>query len=118
MVIMSPDNFKSDFEYIQKSCKFDIMVIDEGHRAKNISTKFRKALKDFQVKVQKIVLTGTPVQNNLSEFYSILDLVSDNIFGTEKNFKEVYAQPIKKGLQKYAKFNQKRKAIELIKVLK
>jgi SNF2 family DNA or RNA helicase len=43
-------------------------------------------------------LTGTPVQNNLNEFYSILDLVKDNIFGTEKNFKEQYAQPIKKGL--------------------
>jgi ATP-dependent helicase STH1/SNF2 len=51
------------------------MVVDEGHRAKNVATKLRKALKEFIVSKQKIILTGTPVQNNLEEFYSIIDLV-------------------------------------------
>ena len=51
------------------------MVLDEGHKAKNVSTKLRKALKEFKVRFQKIILTGTPVQNKLEEFYSILDLV-------------------------------------------
>ena len=61
-----------------------------------------------------IVLTGTPVQNNLTEFYSILDLVSDGILGSEKGFKESYANPIKKGLQKFARYQAKKRAIELI----
>jgi SNF2 family DNA or RNA helicase len=56
-------------------CKWDVMVVDEGHRAKNVATKLRKALKEFIVSKQKIILTGTPVQNNLEEFYSIIDLV-------------------------------------------
>ena len=60
------------------------MVIDEGHRAKNVNTVFRKALKEFKVKNSKILLTGTPVQNNLVEFYSIIDLVKDGAFGTLK----------------------------------
>lgn len=60
------------------------MVIDEGHRAKNVHTKFRKALKEFRVKRSKIILTGTPVQNNLEEFYSIIDLVQDDAFGNLK----------------------------------
>lgn len=64
------------------------MIIDEGHRAKNVHTKFRKALKDFRVKSSKIILTGTPVQNNLEEFYSIIDLVQDESFGSLKEFRE------------------------------
>lgn len=73
-------------------------MVDEGHKAKNLQTKFRKALKFFEVSHQKIVLTGTPVQNNLIEFYSIIDLVQDKIFGSLENFKDHYADPIKKGL--------------------
>ena len=60
---------------MNQSCKWDVMVVDEGHRAKNVATKLRKALKEFIVSKQKIILTGTPVQNNLEEFYSIIDLV-------------------------------------------
>jgi SNF2 family DNA or RNA helicase len=37
------------------------MVLDEGHKAKNVATKLRKSLKDFKVTHQKIILTGTPV---------------------------------------------------------
>ena len=64
------------------------------------------------------MLTGTPVQNNLIEFYSIIDLVQDEIFGTLENFKDHYADPIKKGLQKYARFKNKKKAHDLISELK
>ena len=59
--LISPESFREDYEIIQKSCKWDIMVIDEGHRAKNTATKLRKALKAFNVTKHKIILTGTPV---------------------------------------------------------
>ena len=98
--------------------KWDILVIDEGHRAKNVKTQLRKALKEMKVEVQKIVLTGTPVQNNLNEFWSIIDLVQDDIFGNLNQFKEKFANPISKGLQKHAKFSVKRKAVELIAEMK
>jgi DNA repair and recombination protein RAD54B len=67
------------------------MIIDEGHRAKNTATKLRKALKQFKVTNSKIILTGTPVQNNLNEFFSIIDLVQDNLLGSEAEFKRNYA---------------------------
>ena len=41
--------------------KLDVMIIDEGHKAKNIHTKLRKSLKEMHIKRQKIILTGTPV---------------------------------------------------------
>jgi SNF2 family DNA or RNA helicase len=67
---------------------------------------------------QKIILTGTPVQNNLEEFFSIIDLVQDDCFGNMAEFKRNFSGPIKKGLQKYARFTQKRNATELIQKLK
>lgn len=73
--ITSPGIFTSDSLQLQKGCTWDILVIDEGHRAKNINTKLRKSLKEFTVSKQKIILTGTPVQNNLDEFFSLFDLV-------------------------------------------
>ena len=95
---MSFESFRSDYQKVQECAKWDILIMDEGHKAKNTNTKLRKALKDFKVEKQKIILSGTPVQNNLEEFYSIVDLVQDGIFGTLQSFKNVYANPIKKGL--------------------
>lgn len=95
---------------LNKFCQWDVLVIDEGHRAKNVATKFRKSLKAFRVTRQKVILTGTPVQNNLEEFYSIIDLVQDDCFGNLNEFKKNYSGPIKKGLQKYARFSLKRNA--------
>lgn len=73
--VTSFESFKSDLEDLQTNMKWDVMIIDEGHKAKNVKTQLRKALKTMKVQIQKIVLTGTPVQNNLNEFWSIIDLV-------------------------------------------
>lgn len=61
IAIVSPETFKSDYEFMSKKITWDVMVLDEGHKAKNVATKLRKALKDFKVRFQKIILTGTPV---------------------------------------------------------
>jgi DNA repair and recombination protein RAD54B len=61
-------------------------VVDEGHKAKNVNTRIRKGIKDLYVKRMKIILTGTPVQNNLIEFYSLMDIIEDGIFGTQTEF--------------------------------
>jgi SNF2 family DNA or RNA helicase len=58
------------------------MIIDEGHKAKNVETTLRKSVKEFKVNRQKIILTGTPIQNNLQELYSLLDIVQSDILGT------------------------------------
>lgn len=44
-----------------KKAKWDIMIIDEGHKAKNLKTKLRQALKNFPVAGNKVILSGTPV---------------------------------------------------------
>ena len=79
------------YETFNTECNIDVLVIDEGHKAKNIYTKLRKCLKETEAK-QKILLTGTPVQNTLDEFYSLIDLVEDGLLGTPAEFKMEYSQ--------------------------
>ena len=61
MILITQCSFYALKDEISKRTNVDLFVIDEGHRAKNINTKIRTELKNFLVKHQKIVLTGTPV---------------------------------------------------------
>jgi SNF2 family DNA or RNA helicase len=86
------------------------MIIDEGHRAKNTATKLRKALKQFKVTNSKIILTGTPVQNNLNEFFSIIDLdVSYKIICWDQklNSNEIMLNQFKKECKKMQSTDKK-----------
>lgn len=61
--------------------RYDLLVIDEGHRAKNVNTELRRNLVALRVKGIRLILSGTPLQNNLSELWSVFDLVQPKIFG-------------------------------------
>ena len=61
--------------------RYDLLVVDEGHRAKNINTELRRNLVSLRVKGIRLVLSGTPLQNNLSELWSVFDFVQPKIFG-------------------------------------
>jgi SNF2 family DNA or RNA helicase len=69
------DLFKESERIILTEFPIDIIVIDEGHRLKNTDAIHRTLLKQIPVKDVKILLSGTPIQNDLSELYSQLDLV-------------------------------------------
>ena len=75
-------------------------------------------IKNVYVKRQKIILTGTPVQNNLIEFYSLMDIIEDDIFGTPTEFNTNFRNVIEGGLKKRALFKQMIRAQEQIKKLK
>ena len=66
--------------------RFDIVVVDEGHRAKNINTELRRNLVNLRVKGIRLILSGTPIQNNLSELWSVFDFVQPKIFGSYNTF--------------------------------
>ena len=55
--------------------RFDLVVVDEGHRAKNINTELRRNLVNLRVKGIRLCLSVTPIQNNLSELWSVFDFV-------------------------------------------
>jgi len=93
VLVIGYEAFSNFKRYLSKNC--DIVVCDEGHRLKNQSTRTAKAISQIQCK-RRIILTGTPLQNNLSEFYSCISFVNPDILGDYKDFKRVYADPIER----------------------
>lgn len=72
---------------------FDLCVIDEAHKLRNvwtgknvISTDIKTAL----INTKKILLTATPIQNNVMDLYGLTTLIDDNIFSDHQLFKEKY----------------------------
>lgn len=55
--------------------RYDIVVVDEGHKAKNINTELRRNLVSLRTRSHKLILTGTPLQNNMNELWSVFDFV-------------------------------------------
>jgi DNA repair and recombination protein RAD54B len=73
--------------------KFDLLVCDEGHRLKNSENKVMKTLKSFNIR-RLILLTGTPIQNDLMEFYTMADFVNPGVLGSLKSFQKEFIKPI------------------------
>ena len=94
IVICSYHFARSKSSYI-KQTKWDIVVIDEAHRLRNVyktSNKIAREIKDALVDVPKILLTATPLQNSLLELYGLVSIIDDHVFGDLKSFKVNYAR--------------------------
>lgn len=72
---------------------FGLLICDEGHRLKNDATKLTKLLDAVDCK-RRIVVTGTPVQNDLLEFYTLSNFVNKGVLGDLNDFRVRYVQPI------------------------
>lgn len=69
------------------------LILDEGHKIKNKDAGITLAAKAFRAK-HKFILTGTPIQNNLSELWSLIDFVFPGLLGSYTTFKEEYEENI------------------------
>lgn len=73
--------------------KWLLVVIDEAQNIKNPTTSQTRAVKKIKAPV-KIAMSGTPVENRLSEYWSIFDFSNKGYLGSLKKFKENFARPI------------------------
>jgi SNF2 family DNA or RNA helicase len=71
------------------------VVLDEAQMVKNPNTKAARAVRQLHAR-QKIALTGTPVENRLSELWSILDAVNPGLLGSLPKFRERFGTPIER----------------------
>lgn len=87
------------YEYIIKDrpilskIKWFHMIIDEGHRMKNTQSKLSATIQQYYNTRFRLILTGTPLQNNLSELWAMLNFVLPNIFKSVKTFDEWFNTP-------------------------
>ncbi|KAF8989045.1 hypothetical protein BDZ89DRAFT_1055283, partial [Hymenopellis radicata] len=70
-----------------------IRVVDEGHRMKNTQSKLSQTLSTYYHSRYRLILTGTPLQNNLPELWSLLNFVLPKIFNSVKSFDEWFNTP-------------------------
>ncbi|XP_063155563.1 DNA repair and recombination protein RAD54B [Candoia aspera] len=92
VLILSYEMFLRSVDQIQKT-EFSLVICDEGHRLKNSSIKTTAALLSLSCE-RRIILTGTPVQNDLQEFYALIEYVNPGILGPLSAYKKLYEEPI------------------------
>ena len=87
------------YEYIMKD-KYSLnkilwqyIIVDEGHRMKNYKSKFTQTLGTQFNSVYRLLLTGTPLQNNLSELWALLNFLLPKIFNSCEDFEKWFNQP-------------------------
>ena len=83
-----------DLEKFQKT-NWDILIIDEAQNIKNPSTSQTQAIKAIKADM-KVAMTGTPVENRLSELWSIFDFINKGYLGSLVDFGKNYSIPIER----------------------
>ncbi len=78
-----------------KEVDFHYIILDESQNIKNIQAQTTKAAMLLQAK-HRLALSGTPIENNLSELYSLFRFLNPAMFGSLRQFNENYLQPIQK----------------------
>lgn len=87
------------YEYIIKDrpilskIKWVHMIVDEGHRMKNAQSKLSSTITQYYTTRYRLILTGTPLQNNLPELWALLNFVLPTIFKSVKSFDEWFNTP-------------------------
>ena len=96
VVVASYDILKRDIGiYKEMNYKFKYIIADEAQYIKNNNTQNFKAIKEIKAET-RYALTGTPIENSLSELWSIFDFVKHGYIFSYKKFKELYENTIVK----------------------
>ena len=96
IVITSYDLLKRDINYYtEKKYIFSYIIADEAQYLKNSTTQNAKTIKSLEAET-RFALTGTPIENSLSELWSIFDFIMPGYLFTYKKFKSLYEIPIVK----------------------
>ncbi|MGH0116970.1 UNVERIFIED_CONTAM: hypothetical protein FKN15_026664, partial [Acipenser sinensis] len=92
LVVASYDVVRNDIDFF-RNIQFNYCILDEGHVIKNGKTKLSKAVKQLAANY-RIILSGTPIQNNVLELWSLFDYLMPGFLGTERQFAARYGKPI------------------------
>lgn len=94
VILTTYGTIRNDIEVI-RDYFFDAIILDESQNIKNVNAQTTKAIMLLNAK-HRIALSGTPIENNLSELYSLFRFLNPSMFGTMEEFNNYYAIPIQK----------------------
>jgi DNA repair and recombination protein RAD54 and RAD54-like protein len=95
VLIVSYESLRLNIEEL-KDVKIGLMLCDEGHRLKNAESETYMALTGLNVD-RRVILSGTPIQNDLTEYYALLDFANPGYLGTKGDFRKKFELPILRG---------------------
>lgn len=98
-IFIASHNFAYRYDFISGTIPWDLVIIDEAHRLRNVWRKTNKTAKRIREVLKgrpKILLTATPLQNNLMELFGLTSFLDEDYLGTDYSFKTLFANPVKK----------------------
>ncbi|MCJ1440192.1 MAG: helicase [Stictis urceolatum] len=98
VMIIGYERVRKMAEELQKGYGVDLIIADEGHRLKTAQNKAGVAMKNLDT-ARRVILSGTPIQNDLSEFFCMVDFVNPGVLGNGKSFAKQFEDPIVKSRQ-------------------
>jgi DNA repair and recombination protein RAD54B len=98
IMIIGYEKLRNVQEDLQKGSGIDIVIADEGHRLKTAQNKSAAAIKTLNTE-RRVILSGTPIQNDLAEFHTMVDFVNPGLLEKYTAFKRTFELPILKSQQ-------------------
>lgn len=95
----------------------NIIIADEAHRMKNLNSRTSEVTSRFASR-SRVALTGSPLANNLKEYFAMIDWISPGYLGDFTEFKSRFQDPIEHGLYSTSSKGERRAALKLLQVLK
>ncbi|KAL2428756.1 DNA repair and recombination protein RDH54 [Exophiala dermatitidis] len=93
VMIIGYERLRMVADDLAKGHPIDIVICDEGHRLKTMKNKNAQAIESLNTR-RRIILSGTPIQNDLGEFYAMVNFVNDGCLGSQKGFIRDFEKPI------------------------
>jgi len=97
VLIASYETFRNHVEVLDVN-EIDLVICDEAHRLKNDRTKTARCINELPAPM-RMLLSGTPIQNDLDEFFALITLANPAVVGTQQTFHKHFANPISRGRQ-------------------
>ncbi|VEU19404.1 DEKNAAC100523 [Brettanomyces naardenensis] len=115
VLIISYETLRRNVSHL-KECEIGLILADEGHRLKNGDSLTFNALNSLNCE-RRVILSGTPIQNDLSEYFSLISFANPGLLGSRNEFRKHYELDILRGRDSLASDKEREKGDEKLQKL-
>lgn len=112
VLIASYETFRGYADEV-RGCGISLVVCDEAHKLKNDEAAITQCISGLEAKC-RMLISGTPIQNNLGEFFTLVNVANPGVFGDMASFKRNFATPILRGREPSATGDERQKGQEML----